>query len=117
MNTSVGRIQEIIEDRLSEGLSPVHMEVENESFMHRVPQDSETHFRILVVSDAFEGRRQVQCHQAVYGLLKDLIGKPVHALALHTFGPSEWAAGQVAPDSPPCLGGSSADSHKGSRTH
>ena len=53
MNTSVGRIQEIIEDRLSEGLSPVHMEVENESFMHRVPQDSETHFRILVVSDAF----------------------------------------------------------------
>ena len=106
MAFSVGSIQEMVEDRLVEGLSPVYLTVENESYMHSVPADSETHFRIVVVADAFEGRKQVQCHQAVYGLLNDMIGKPIHALALHTYGRDEWDATQKAPDSPACMGGS-----------
>ncbi len=110
MNRQQGRIHEIIEQRLQDGLSPLHLDVENESSQHNVPVDSETHFRILVVSDAFEGRRQVQCHQAVYGLLNDLIGKPVHALALHTYGPSEWDQASKALSSPACMGGSNRQS-------
>lgn len=108
MREQSGRIQEIIEERLRDGLSPTHLDVENESHMHRVPSNSETHFRVVVVSHAFEGRRQVQCHQAVYGLLNDLMGKPVHALALHTYGPSEWQSISDAPSSPACLGGSAS---------
>ena len=106
MAALIGNVQERVEDRLTEGLSPVYLTVENESFMHNVPADSETHFRIVVVADAFEGRRQVQCHQAVYGLLNDMIGKPIHALALHTYGPEEWKATEKAPESPACMGGS-----------
>lgn len=99
----------MVQNRLMEGLSPVYLVVENESHMHSVPENSETHFRIVVVADAFEGRRQVQCHQAVYGLLNDMIGKPIHALALHTYGPDEWDSTTSAPLSPPCMGGSAAD--------
>lgn len=110
----VGSVQERVEYRLKEGLSPVYLTVENESYMHAVPADAETHFRIVVVADAFEGRRQVQCHQAVYGLLNDMIGKPIHALALHTYGPEEWESTKEAPASPACMGGS-ADS--GGRVH
>jgi BolA protein len=37
-------------------------------------------------------------------LAEELAG-PVHALALHTFSPDEWADSQErAPDSPKCLG-------------
>lgn len=112
MTDSMGSVQEMVEGRLVEGLSPVYLTVENESYMHSVPADAETHFRIVVVADAFEGRRQVQCHQAVYGLLNDLIGKPIHALALHTYGPEEWSTKEHAPDSPECMGGSSNSSSK-----
>ena len=110
MTVQVGRVKELIESRLDEGLTPLHLVVENESYMHSVPENSETHFRIVVVAEAFEGRRQVQCHQAVYGLLNDIIGKPIHALALHTYGPDEWEPDQETPDSPVCLGGSASDS-------
>ena len=107
MNVSKGEIQEVIEARLLEGLIPTHMSVENESHMHSVPPNSETHFRVVVVADAFEGRGQVQCHQVIYGLLNDLIGNPIHALALHTYDPSEWESTENVPDSPVCMGGSS----------
>lgn len=106
MSVQAGQVKELIESRLSEGLMPIHLSVENESYMHSVPDNSETHFRIVVVAEAFQGRRKVQCHQAVYGLLNDIIGKPVHALALHTYGPDEWEHSQNTPESPACMGGS-----------
>ena len=104
-----GSIQEAIESLLSEGLRPLHLSVENESHMHSVPENSETHFRVVVVADAFKEQRQVQCHQAVYGLLKEIMGNPIHALALHTYGPYEWKQAQNAPESPACMGGSAKE--------
>lgn len=81
--------------------------VENESSGHNVPAGSETHFKITLVSRAFEGVRKVQRHQAIYQLVNDLLAGPVHALALHLYTPEEWLAqGSKAPDSPACHGGS-----------
>ncbi len=99
-------VQQTIESKLA-ALRPAHLEVVNESHMHSVPPNSETHFKVVIVSDDFEGRRKVARHQAVYGLVGDELAGPVHALALHTYTPGEWAerAGD-APDSPDCLGGS-----------
>ncbi len=99
----------MVQNRLAEGLSPVYLTVENESHMHSVPENSETHFRIVVVAEAFASLRQVQRHQKVYALLKDLIGNPVHALALHTYGPDEWDETLDSPASPACMGGSVSD--------
>ena len=104
-------IQNQIQSRLSEALDPAHLEVINESFMHSVPPDSETHFKVVLVSEAFDGVRKVARHQQVYALLADELAGPVHALALHTYTPEEWRARAGAPDSPDCLGGSKADSH------
>lgn len=96
------RIKGLIQTRLQDALSPVHLEVENESYMHRVPENSETHFRVLVVSEAFAGKRQVACHQMIYGLLGDLLGNPVHAVALHTYGPKDWTREMQIRESPQC---------------
>lgn len=101
-------IQQAIEQKLAQALSPQHMAVENESHMHSVPPNSETHFKVVLVSEAFAGVRLVQRHQKVYQILSEELAGEVHALALHTYTPEEWGSSQV-PDSPNCMGGSKAD--------
>jgi len=49
------------------------------------------HFEATVISPAFEGKSRVQQHQMVYGSLGDLMQGAVHALALRTFTPQQWA--------------------------
>ncbi|WP_461480785.1 BolA family protein [Porticoccus sp.] len=98
-------VQQTIESRLREALSPSHLEVINESHMHSVPANSETHFKLVIVSEAFRGKRPVQRHQLVYSLLNHEREQGVHALAMHTYAPDEWETVQSAPASPKCMGG------------
>ena len=103
-------VQTSIEAKMNAQLVLSHLEVINESHMHSVPPNSETHFKLVVVTDAFEGKRSVARHQIVYKILADDLAGPVHALALHTYTPAEWnQANASAPASPQCLGGSKAD--------
>ena len=105
-------VQRVIEQKLQAAFIPVALEVLNESHMHSVPPGSETHFKVVVVSDQFEGKRSVARHQAVYKALADEVAGPVHALAIHTYTLAEWqSANGEAPASPTCRGGSKADSH------
>ncbi|MEG3975578.1 BolA family transcriptional regulator [Microcoleus sp. herbarium8] len=51
------------------------------------------HYQVRVVSAAFEGKSRVQQHQLVYGALKQaMASEAIHALALETLTPAEWAA-------------------------
>lgn len=103
------KVQNTIESKLAEGITLDHLEVINESHMHNVPPNSETHFKLVLVSAAFSGKRPVARHQLVYGLLQEELAGPVHALALHTYTAQEWQDNHgEAPMSPPCLGGSKA---------
>jgi BolA family transcriptional regulator, general stress-responsive regulator len=96
----------IIERKVRDGLPVAVLQLDNESHMHNVPKGSESHFRLVVVSDAFAGLMPVKRHQRIYALLQDELAGPVHALALHTFTPDEWAAReQSAAASPACRGG------------
>jgi len=98
------KVQRIVEAKLNDEFSPVYLEVVNESHMHSVPPNSETHFKVTLVSNAFDGIRQVKRHQLIYKVLKDELAGPIHALALHTFDANQWQNANV-PDSPNCLGG------------
>lgn len=103
-------IQSIIEEKLKEALEISYLDVTNESHMHSVPPGSETHFKAVIVTDDFKGKKQVVRHQIVYAVLAKEIAGPVHALALHTYTSDEWAeALKNAPDSPACMGGSKGD--------
>ncbi|MDR5867150.1 BolA family protein [Halomonas koreensis] len=98
-------IQSTIEHKL-QALEPVHLAVENESHRHNVPPNSETHFKVTLVSSRFAGMMPVKRHQQIYALLADELAGPVHALALHPYTPEEWQArGEGRPDSPDCRGG------------
>lgn len=87
-------------------LSPTHLELADESHMHS--RGLETHYKAVIVGAAFAGKRAVQRHQLVYRTLGPLM-QEVHALALHTYTPEEWAEAGSAPDSPTCRGGSKHD--------
>lgn len=106
------RMQSRIEAKLHAAMPLVHIEVINESHMHSVPPDSETHFKVVLVSPEFTGKRPVARHQLVYRLLADELAGGVHALALHTYTGEEWQQrAEAAPASPQCLGGSKHDRH------
>jgi len=49
------------------------------------------HFEAIVVSEQFAGRSLVQQHQMVYATLGDRMGGEIHALALRTYTPDDWA--------------------------
>jgi len=100
--------EETIAHKVRKALQPSFLEVTNESNKHNVPANSETHFKVLVVSRQFEGQTLIKRHRILNKLLEDELSGGVHALALHTMTPPEWDSrqkqGGVA-ESPDCQGG------------
>lgn len=95
-----------INDLLVEGLSPIRLDVINESHMHNVPDGSESHFKLVIVSDVFTDKNLVARHRSVNRLLADVLSNKIHALSMHTYTPAEWQQrGGEVPESPPCQGG------------
>ncbi len=101
-------VEQGIIDKLTKKFQISYLEVLNESHMHSVPVNSETHFKVTIVSSDFEGKRLIQRQRLVNQLLSEELAGPVHALAQHTYTPEEWnKKNGLSPDSPNCLGGGS----------
>lgn len=99
----MGIVQKSLEKKLTEQLSPVFLDVINESHDHNVPDGSESHFRVLIVSDKFENLPTIKRHQMIYAVVAEEIKQKVHAFSQNTFTPKEWLAqGGKIPSSPPC---------------
>jgi BolA protein len=91
------RIQSTIESKLRSAFSPIHLEVVNESHLHSVAPGSESHFKVIVVSAAFEGRSLIEQQRLVNQTLADELRGGIHALAMKTLTPQKWqATGQAA---------------------
>lgn len=101
------QVQKLIEETLSSSFNIMYLDVANESHMHSVPANSETHFKVVLASPDFNDVRKVTRHQQVYKALDEAIKNGVHALALHIYTESEWhEKSGYSPDSPNCMGGS-----------
>ena len=99
------KIQKEIERKLAEIFEPTHLEVINESHMHNVPPGSESHFKVIVVSNAFEGEKLIMRHQMVNRVLAEELKGAIHALTMVTKTPAQWSDDNSVPDSPACHGG------------
>ena len=98
---------ERLQSKLASEFAPQHLEVINESHQHNVPENSETHFKVILVSQDFEGVSPVQRHQKIFACVKAEQDDGIHALSLKLYTPEEWGkAGGEVPASPKCLGGS-----------
>lgn len=98
-------MQQSIETRLNDAFGPEYLDVVNESHMHNVAPDSESHFKVTIVSDDFNDFTLIKRHRMVNSVLKIEL-QLIHALALHTMTSEEWVgrAGKVV-ESPLCRGG------------
>ena len=95
---------------IHKALAPLHVAMENESHKHGGGPASESHFKLLVVSPAFEGRSLLDRHRMVNDAVKDgATNIPVHALSISAKTPAQWeaAGGAAAPlhATPTCQGG------------
>ena len=86
-------VAETITQKLTRVLQPQHLDVINESHLHAghrsSPGTGDSHFRIVVISEAFAGRNRVERHRMVNAALADELSGPVHALAITALAPSE----------------------------
>nr|WP_298891909.1 BolA family protein [uncultured Acinetobacter sp.] len=89
-------------EELLQQCSPIHLEILNESSGHGgYFPGKESHFKVTIVSDVFQGLRLVQRHQKIYSLVGDLLApSKIHALAIHAYTQNEWTGER--PDSPNC---------------
>ena len=100
------KVQATIEQKLIKEFKPLHIDVLNESNNHNVPEGSESHFKVIVVSPMFEGKNLLARHRLINSTLVDELKGAIHALAIHTYTEEEWKEeSNGVPMSPPCAGG------------
>ena len=86
---------EIIRQRLTQRCAPAHLEILDESAQHAGHAGARAgggHYRVLVVSDLFEGLPRPARHRLIYAALAAEMHTLIHALGLETLTPGEWAA-------------------------
>ena len=83
---------EQIRERLTTALAPESLEIADESHRHAGhagARDGRGHFRVRIVSAAFEGKSALARHRAVYAALGSLMASDIHALAIDARAPGE----------------------------
>lgn len=83
---------DLIRRRLDAALAPAALDIEDESHRHAGhagARDGRGHFRVRIVSAAFEGKPALARHRAVYAALGDLMQTDIHALAIDARTPEE----------------------------
>jgi len=83
-------VQHTITNKLREAFSPESLEVTDESHLHEGHSGhrpgGETHFRVYIVSEAFEGKSRIERHRMINATLAAELAGPVHALAIKALG-------------------------------
>lgn len=82
-------IEASIRQKIEKAFQPTYFEIENESQKHS-RGGPETHFRIIVVSEQFEGLSRVERQRQVAQLFDSEREKGLHALSQRTLTPKEW---------------------------
>ena len=86
-------VQHTITNKLREAFTPESLDVIDESHLHEGHAGhrpgGETHFRIYIVSDAFEGKSRIERHRMINATLAADLAGPVHALAIKAQAPGE----------------------------
>jgi BolA protein len=89
------RVANEIRARLAR-LEPRRIKLVDESARHAghagARPEGESHFRLLIVADAFSDRSRIERQRMVYGALGDLLQTDVHALSITALSPAEDAA-------------------------
>ena len=102
--SAMGPRQALITERLTEAFEPTFLDVQNTSHGQ---QSDESHFKVVVVSESFEGTRLVGRHRAINKAVSEEDGSlGFHSLEIGAAKtPSEWEKNNNVAPSPKCQGG------------
>jgi len=93
MTSAPNTTRQTITKKLTEAFTPESLDVTDESHLHEGHAGhrpgGETHFRVHIVSRAFEGKSRVDRHRMINQALADELDGRVHALALKAQAPGE----------------------------
>ncbi len=91
----MGNVATAIDSKLRERFAPVRLAIEDESAKHHGHagwrEGGETHFKVEIVSAAFDGHNRLARQRLVYAALKAELDAGLHALAITTLTPGEDA--------------------------
>jgi BolA family transcriptional regulator, general stress-responsive regulator len=86
-------VKDTITNKLHEAFAPESLDVTDESHLHEGHAGhrpgGETHFRVYIVSAAFQGKSRVERHRMINTTLAAELAGSVHALALKAKAPGE----------------------------
>ena len=87
------RTADVITEKLTAAFAPQSLRVEDESHQHEGHAGhrpgGQTHYRIYIVSEAFQGKSRIDRHRMVNQTLAQELAGGVHALAIHASAPGE----------------------------
>jgi BolA protein len=87
------RTRDVIIDKLTAAFGPERLEVIDESQLHEGHAGhrpgGESHFRVYIVANAFQGKTRVERHRMIHEALARELGASVHALAIRALGCGE----------------------------
>ena len=82
----MGEINKIITEKLTAALSPTYLKIINDSESHRGHAghdgSGESHFTVIIKSEAFRGQTRVAQQRLVMTALKEELAEKIHALAI-----------------------------------
>ena len=95
LSATIMSTRDAIINKLREAFLPESLDVTDESHLHEGHAGhrpgGETHFRVNIVSPAFEGKSRIERHRMVNATLAAELEGSVHALAIKAQAPGEAA--------------------------
>lgn len=86
-------VADSIRDKLTASFSPAHLELVDESALHAghagARPEGESHFRLMIVAEQFNGRGRLERQRMIYHALGDLMSTDIHALSIKALTPDE----------------------------
>jgi BolA protein len=87
------RLEQTMTEKLKVAFDPEELRVVDESALHAGHAGhrpgGQSHFRVYIVSRAFDGKSRVERHRMINAVLAAELAGGVHALAIHAAAPGE----------------------------
>ena len=94
-------VQNKIDKLLRDKFNIFKLVINNESYKHNVPPNSESHFNVQIVSDDFKDLSQIQRHKLVYKAVESLLDE-IHAFSITAITTLEFKENPSLRDTPDC---------------
>ena len=89
----MGQVAQAIREKLNSAFRPDRLDIIDDSARHAghsgATPGGESHFNVVIVSEAFQGQGRVARQRSVYSALAEELAGPVHALSLKALAPGE----------------------------